>query len=68
LDPITATSPTTLTAEPYSSPPAPSEAVSFCCWVHVAPLRVNTYAAPRPPLIHAPTIAVSPLMSTARPN
>src|SRR5215472_4802928 len=35
------------TEKPNNCPATPSDAVSFCCWLHVPLLRIQTQAAPR---------------------
>jgi hypothetical protein len=54
------------TDQPSCEYPVASLAVSFCCWVHVPPLRVKTHAAPVPLLSNgAPTMAVLPSVEIA---
>ena len=56
----------TATDQPSSATPFAASAVSFCCWVHVPPLRVKTHAAPAPLLSNGPpTMAVLPSAETA---
>ncbi len=46
-------SPLTLTAEPNSSPAAPSRAASLAAWLQVVPVHSKTYAAPSIPRLPA---------------
>src|SRR5262249_56438189 len=47
------------TETPCPVPPVPTSL--FPCWVHTPPLRVNTHAAPTPPLsLSPPKMAVLP--------
>ncbi len=45
-DATTAVSPSIATDTPNASSGAPPTSASACCWVHVAPERTKTYAAP----------------------
>jgi hypothetical protein len=40
--PTTAVSPERAMEMPKKSPPAPSPAVSICCWLQLSPLRPNS--------------------------
>ena len=72
--PISAVPPSSDSATLAPNLPAPvsSEPVSFDpCWVQVEPERVNTHAAPRPPLSAGPPISAvlpSPDSDTLAPN
>jgi hypothetical protein len=61
IAPTASVSPNSATEEPKLSFAPVFEALTYACWVHVVPLRTNTYTAPEPTALLSAWLPLTPV-------